>query len=239
MIIRNILKTNQLTKGNNFYNMKYFLILIVLCSNLSVASKQEWDSDKSDWSKIMLATYKGNYKRMEKLIQKACEVDYSTKAGVTALIIAIRKQDLKATNILLNTGKIDVKNYNNVIRLACLYQNVEILKLLVSYKFPLKFDEANSSPLIAACSFGSKEIVEYLISIGANVNIQAEIDGITPLMLAVGGGEIEKVKILLRNGADKNIKDKNGKTAIGYLENIPVRFNVTEGIKDEIRKLLE
>ena len=52
-------------------------------------------------------------------------------------------------------------------------------------------------------------ILSYLIKNGADINIQDE-DGNTPLFWAYGGGNKEAVDILIKAGANKDIKNKNG-----------------------------
>lgn len=67
--------------------------------------------------------------------------------------------------------------------------------------------------LIAMASmFEQKDILETLILHGADVN---DPDGsyVTPLMFAAGDGNIEIIEILLKNGADRSLKDINGETA--------------------------
>ena len=59
----------------------------------------------------------------------------------------------------------------------------------------------------------SKNILEYLIKAGANVNLQTSIDKMTALMMAAGNDNATNTKILLDAGADKTLKNQDGKTA--------------------------
>ena len=58
---------------------------------------------------------------------------------------------------------------------------------------------------------------EYLLSLGADVNEQEYHDGETPLMWAVQYREIGYVPMLLERGADVNLRDIKGRTALMYL----------------------
>ena len=205
----------------------------------SFSSIEKWDSDKSTWTAFMKATYKGNHKKMIKLISKGCDVDSCSKNGNTALTIAIRKQDTIAIRIILDTKKVVISDYGDLIRFACTKSNIPIIKMLKDYGFPLNVNNTKSPVIISACDWGTVDVVEYLISIGYFVNIQRDIDGMTPLISSVSIGSYDKVKLLLKHGANKNTVDKNGKKAIDYLENTPSRFEVTEETKNAIRKLLE
>lgn len=217
------------------------LCLLILMFNpyFSFSSKEKWDSDKSTWTAFMKATYNGNHEKMIKLISRGCNVDSCSKNGNTALTIAIRKQDSIAIKIILDTKKVIASDYVDLVHFSCAYSNVSIIKMIIDYGFPLILNNTKKPILMYACNWGKTEVVEYLISMGCSVNIQRDIDGITPLMSAVGSGFYDKVQLLLQNGADKNIVDKNGKKAIDYLKNIPPRFNVTEETKNAIQKLLE
>lgn len=55
-------------------------------------------------------------------------------------------------------------------------------------------------------------MADLLIKHGANVNKQNDL-GKTPLHLAAEHGKTSVVNLLHNNGADINIRDKNGKTA--------------------------
>lgn len=63
---------------------------------------------------------------------------------------------------------------------------------------------------------GHTEIVKYLISHGANVNCQAnEVGDLeTPLMDAAENKHIDTIKVLLENGADRDIVNANGFSAL-------------------------
>ncbi len=62
---------------------------------------------------------------------------------------------------------------------------------------------------------GNYKISRLLIEKGANVNSQSN-QGYTPLILAAYNGNIEIVELLMENGADKTLTDKNKKNAIDY-----------------------
>lgn len=62
-----------------------------------------------------------------------------------------------------------------------------------------------------------QKIIHLILEKGANPN-QADIDGITPLMLAAKSGYLEVVKDLLETGADKNATNAFKMTAVSYAE---------------------
>uniref|UniRef100_A0A8R1HS11 ANK_REP_REGION domain-containing protein n=1 Tax=Caenorhabditis japonica TaxID=281687 RepID=A0A8R1HS11_CAEJA len=77
-----------------------------------------------------------------------------------------------------------------------------------------------------AADYGQTAVIDYLISIGANIQDKDKY-GITPLLSAVWEGHIDSVKLLLQHGADRSIQAPDGTALIDCTE------------EDEIRQLLK
>ena len=73
-----------------------------------------------------------------------------------------------------------------------------------------------NTPLCQAIVKGDLEAVKKFIEYGADVNESTQ--GLTPLMLAARYNRTDIVKVLLENGARKDIKDDRGFDAIKYAE---------------------
>ncbi len=71
----------------------------------------------------------------------------------------------------------------------------------------------HQTPLHAAASYGSVDIIYTLIHCGSDVN-QIDSRGHTALSLASKTGHLDAVKILVENGADMKIKSKRGKNPL-------------------------
>lgn len=69
-----------------------------------------------------------------------------------------------------------------------------------------------------AAQKGSIEMIKWLLSKKANINIKTSVKQTTPLMLAAAGGHIDVVMYLLRNGAiiSINYADNRGMTALHF-----------------------
>ena len=74
-----------------------------------------------------------------------------------------------------------------------------------------------NSPLCNAILKGDLATVKKFVEYGADVNEMS--NGLTPLMFAARYNKIEILKYLLEKGADKQIKDERGFTALKYAEN--------------------
>jgi ankyrin repeat protein len=77
-------------------------------------------------------------------------------------------------------------------------------------------DTAGRTALMYASSGPFPEAVAMLLGWGANVNVQGSLEGFTALMTAAAEGHVEIVEILLAAGADRDLKDKDGDTALSF-----------------------
>jgi ankyrin repeat protein len=66
------------------------------------------------------------------------------------------------------------------------------------------------TPLHLAAKFNAPEIIEYLITKGANPNVIEPTTGKTPLHNALGASAYAAMIELIKHNADPNIKDKEG-----------------------------
>jgi hypothetical protein len=78
-----------------------------------------------------------------------------------------------------------------------------------------KYDgKMKGEALIREADGGYLSEVKSIVEGGADVNWQMELTGLTALMAAASAGKAEVVKFLLAHGADPNLKDANGRTAL-------------------------
>jgi len=70
------------------------------------------------------------------------------------------------------------------------------------------------SPIHYAADYGHKDIIEYLIGKGVDLNA-VDKHGISPLLAAVWEGHTECVRLLIASGANKTGQTPDGKS---YLE---------------------
>jgi len=86
--------------------------------------------------------------------------------------------------------------------------------------------------LMFAAEYASNEVVQTLISAGANVNALNK-KGETALMRAAENGELEIVKLLLGAGAKAQLRNKEGETALSMtsseeVKQILISYGATE-----------
>jgi len=88
--------------------------------------------------------------------------------------------------------------------------------LVVSFGFWWLISPSKELTLVNASLVGDTNAVFMLAKDGANINWRSKQTGKTALIVAASYGKAEVVNILLRLGADINIKDNLGKTAGDY-----------------------
>ena len=98
------------------------------------------------------------------------------------------------------------------LAVACNCGDLSIVSLLLQYGALVDIP-GEPSPLVAAIDKDSYDIAKSLINGGANVNVQEEKNGATPLMIASAHGNLPMVQLLLQSGADVTIQSKIGYTA--------------------------
>ena len=93
--------------------------------------------------------------------------------------------------------------------------------------FPNQYDV---TPLHYACYYGSKEVIDLLLDLGANIKA-IDSDGNTCLHYAVKSKSIRAVKKLLVRGAKKNVKNKEGKTPFNIAFDLK-KYELSDILKD-------
>lgn len=108
--------------------------------------------------------------------------------------------------------------------------NLATIKRLIAVGTdPKVSDDWDTTPLMVAAGWGHVKVVATLIDAGVPINERSRF-GRTPLMWAAMCGQEPTVRYLLEAGADKELLDRDGKSAVDLakLENHP---NVVELIQ--------
>lgn len=112
---------------------------------------------------------------------------------------------------------------------ALLKKNPEMMEAIDSDKTPLQY----------AIRTGKRDIIEYLVQNGADVNRKTSVynpKGEIPLHMAVRMDEYDVASLLLSNGAEPNNADKDGETPLSYSKNLKMtELLVKNGAKVDIK----
>ncbi|KAK4467524.1 hypothetical protein MN116_008911 [Schistosoma mekongi] len=126
----------------------------------------------------------------------------------TALTLACNGGFVDLVRLLLERGADrehrDKKSHTPLHTAVCANQR-PVVAMLLDYGADIEaqVDRTKDTALSIACSHGKLEIVEELLSRGANKE-HRNISDYTPLSLAASGGYVEIIKLLLHHGAEIN-----------------------------------
>jgi ankyrin repeat protein len=158
--------------------------------------------------------------------------------GSPMLVLAIREKSSKVIDVLLSDKNIDVdlsdKNGETPLMMASIDGNLPLVKtLVIGHKAQL--DHIGWTPLHYACAKGHLEVAQFLIANGALVDSMS-LGNTTPLMMAVQSGNEQLVKLLLDKGADLQLRNSQGFTAIDIAD-IYDKPWISEGLRSRWLKL--
>ena len=101
------------------------------------------------------------------------------------------------------------------------YASMEMLELMLENGVDLhEVDSDGISALDMAIKFKRKEVIQFCLDRGFDINISKRKSGITPVMLAACFHDIEMMKLLLDNGGELNKADKAGMSPKDYAKKL-------------------
>lgn len=143
-------------------------------------------TDKYGFTPLMQAAQKGFTEIIDILLRYGADVDNRNDAGKTALMLAAFSGQLGAVQSLREHG--------------------------ASYTL---HDKGGSTPLHWAVDGQNLDLITFMIDDGADVNIRDSVSSWTPLLrCAAVTGNKDVAKVLIKEGADINAVDVDGKTAL-------------------------
>jgi ankyrin repeat protein len=179
---------------------------------------------------LMWAAFEGDVAEARRLLEEGADVKATNNYGANAMQLAADTGNTELIRLLLKAGA-DPESPNadgeTALHLVARSGNVEAAKLLL--KAGAKVDAVEQfggqTPLMWAAARRHPEMVEFLLSRGANVNARSAVrdykrvataesraaprdrGGLTPLMYAARGNCRECVEVLLKHKADVNLPD--------------------------------
>ncbi|CAG5083560.1 Similar to FPV218: Putative ankyrin repeat protein FPV218 (Fowlpox virus (strain NVSL)) [Cotesia congregata] len=165
-----------------------------------------------EYTILHLALYVDDEEFVDFLLKNNADTKLETEHLALVILSAIRLNRLKYVKKLVAAGA----NINQSIRVKDTYEK---------HSNRLNTDEGNNdthgyynwyTPLEFAVNLNAYEIAEFLISQGANVHgedYSGEFDD-APMSIAAASNNVEMIKLLMKHGADINVRDINGLTPL-------------------------
>ena len=168
---------------------------------------------------LMLAIENGHTNTVNVLIQYGANVALTDDSGFTALHYAcIDHGSLEVLRYLFENGA-DVNACSSVTPLMMAIENghVSAVTFLTERGADVtRTDECGYKALHYACiNNSSPEVFSCLLEKGADINACLN-DGMTPLMIAAEDSLVNVVTFLIKQGANVDLQDNYGKTALHY-----------------------
>jgi ankyrin repeat protein len=156
--------------------------------------------------------------------------------GDSGLILALREDSMKVFNVLLNAPGIDPeiksRNGDTALMIAAYKANLPAVDALLAKG--VEVNRPGWTALHYAAASGSNDIVRRLLDKSAYIDAESP-NKTTPLMMAVRGGHIQTVKLLMDEGADATLKNELGMNAIDFAEHFGQR-DIAEGLTYRLKK---
>jgi ankyrin repeat protein len=128
------------------------------------------------------------------------EIAAAVRDGQRTTAIALVRKGSKDVNAKLADG-------TSALLLAVRSDDLELVSILLDAKAGINdADPDGITPLALACANANISIARKLVAAGANTDL-ADVAGVTPLMTAVGRPPIENVRLLLEAGAKADARD--------------------------------
>jgi len=101
------------------------------------------------------------------------------------------------------------------------YASMEMLELMLENGVDLHVvDSDGISALDMAIKFKRKDVIQFCLDRGFEINTSKRKSGITPVMLAACFSDIEMMQMLLDNGGEVNQADKSGMAPKDYAKKL-------------------
>ncbi len=141
-------------------------------------------------------------------------IHYTLLSATACSLVVATSLPAAAVNFTLPASDRDQGKFGDTLVDAADAGNLPAVKSLIkSGKYVDTRGQFETTALARASFRGHTEIADYLLSVGANPNVE-DMGGATPLHLAAREGHKEIVALLVAKGAEMNAADKEGWTPL-------------------------
>jgi ankyrin repeat protein len=158
---------------------------------------------------------------VQALLKRGFDPNTLNPRGEHGLVVAVNERAFKVIDVLLGDAntqpEVRTTRDESALMLASLKGYLDVCKKLIARDADV--NKPGWTPLHYAATSGHLDVIRLLVEHHAYVDASSP-NGSTPLMMAAMYGTIEAVKLLLAEGADPQIKNALGLTAIDFAAKI-------------------
>ncbi len=169
----------------------------------------------------------GDMEKVKRLLNQDPSLIRAREKGLSPVLVAAYHLEPGLAEFLADkTASLDI------FEAAAIGRTTHLVRTLARHPEQVNtFSKDGFQPLGLACFFGHFDAADYLIRAGASVNTPSDNPlQVTPLHSAVAGGHIRIVELLLKKGAQPNVRERGGYT--------PLHTAAANGDVESIRLLI-
>ncbi|CAD5118479.1 unnamed protein product [Dimorphilus gyrociliatus] len=193
---------------------------------------------RADWTSLMLAAVKSSLNLIKVLIDYGASTNVRNKDGWTPIHIAVRSGRIEIVSYFLTIDstlwETRSNNGRSILHTACIHGHCEMVKYLLrktAISVHLK-DSCGLNPLMDAVKGGSVDIIDLLVTNGANINDTDNL-GKSCIHIAAQANQADVIKHLIKH---HNV-DINAQTTVGL--STALHIACKEHLKNIVKTLLE
>ncbi len=163
---------------------------------------------------LHLALQRGDINQIERHIFWNTDINQAGPNGQTPLHVAAQHGRQIVIELLLKHGAdIDSKDHkgNSPLHTAIMSGRTQAAGLIIQNGAKFNPDQLLEDSV--RNNIADRDVINFLLLKGANIN-HVSVNGLTPLLAAIGQGNRVLVKLLIARGADVNQKDGSGQTPL-------------------------
>ncbi|KAI9766090.1 MAG: hypothetical protein M1840_006797 [Geoglossum simile] len=177
--------------------------------------------------------------------QKKFDPDAQDGSGWTPLMIAssLKEGDELVHLLLRKEADVNTKNFSGQVPQTAMHfcaskNNIDVARMLLTHKASIRIkDKQAQLPIHRAAAIGSVPMVKLLIENKSPIS-PVDISGLTPLHHAISEGRGDTALLLLKSGAETDVRTKEGQLAIDLAPDSMIRRFILQGAEREDIELI-
>ena len=222
---------SSITRASLFWAADFGYIDILRCLIENGADINSFSADNCNCTPLMKAVENGDKDVVTFLIDHGANVAIKDKCGYTALhraCIIYHDCSPEVLSCLIENGadvNLSTDNNRTPLMTACEYGHVNTVTFLIEHGANVNLQDWTGLTAVHYAVRGSQacEILSCLMENGADVDAKT-FDDCTPLMIAAEIGDTKVATFLIEHGANVDLPDKIGATALCYALKCPANL---------------